>query len=119
MTSTFDIIFSIIIVISIYVGFGIFMGYSMDDNKNKNFIVAFFDGYLIVLPMLGMIAFLAPLIMAGVSLIVVIYSTLKWFIDGVGIDEELTPYIAYFGYCLISYFWMWFRERVLKYESII
>ncbi|MFN3802169.1 hypothetical protein [Belliella pelovolcani] len=103
--------------------FGMFMGYSMDDN-NKDPITAFLDGYIIVLPMIMMIALLAPVFMAAYGVISVVYSMVAVIFTETTFKETLYsdvtgPGYLFFGYLCLFIFWSWFRRKILGYEDVL
>jgi hypothetical protein len=120
---SYDLWFLAISFISVYLLFGMFMGYQLDE-QSKSPIAAILDGYLIALPLICMVGFGAPVVFGVFSIGVIIYSIGKIMIDGAKFydilyNEVTGPGIVYFGYMLLVAFWVWFRSKVLGYKRIL
>ena len=121
--TNYDIIFFSIA----YFGGGIvlssILGMAMNDWEVDP-ITSFFDLWLIYFPMICMIGFLAPVIMAIYSIGVIIYLLGKLLFDNNSImelvkNDNIGIGIAYFIFMLVVFFWVWFRKNILGYGSIL
>lgn len=108
----------ILLFISFVFGFGVYFGKAMDDeDAKKNWIISFFDGYLIVLP--GM------LMMTGIGLflpayggVMLIYSIIKFLAGEFVLNDYTGAGIAFGLFASVFCFWWWFRSKILKQEDI-
>lgn len=106
-------------IILTYFLFGVFLGKSMDNSKvKKNWIVSFFDGYLIVLPF-GLMMTGLGLFLPLYGAVMLIYSLIKFIMGEFVLNDYTAAGLAFGVFACVFCFWWWFRSKVLGKENII
>lgn len=97
---------------------GVTIGKACDDSDSKkNWIIAFFDGYLLVIPlMICMTGIGLFLPIAGLAML--IYSIIKFIAGEFVLNDYTFAGIAFAFISALILAWWWFRKKILNQDDL-
>lgn len=97
---------------------GVLLGKICDDKETKkNWVISFFDGYLLIIPlMICMTGIGLFLPIAGAAMLV--YSIIKFIAGEFVLNDYTFAGIAFGFISILIWFWWWFRSKILGQEEL-